>query len=197
MLKNQNFFMREFIYFSKKAWTIGSFRDLMKAGRLDIACHFIVHSFFVSNAIRNDVICHLFFYGPPDPPKHIEIYSNASISKKDVSGLIKRALFKYKKGEKIEALQGVFVEKKSLLDFINELKKEGKQIYLLDVKGEDIDKVKIEKNSAFIIGDHEGLPKKERKRLKQLAIPISLGKTVYFASQALIILQYELDKRGI
>jgi tRNA pseudouridine-54 N-methylase len=42
----------------------------MKAGRLDIACHFVIHSFFISNA-RREV-----------PPKHIEIHNKESISKK-------------------------------------------------------------------------------------------------------------------
>lgn len=188
--------MREFVYFSKKAWTTGNFKDLMKAGRLDIACHFILHSFFVSNAKRN-VVCHLFFYGPPDPPKHIEIHSNASISKKDISGLIRRALFKYKEGKRVEALRGVFVEKKSLINEVEDLIGKGKNIYLLDEKGEDLRKIKIRENPVFIIGDHEGLPKKEKKRLKKIAKPISLGKTIYFASQVLMILQYELDRRKI
>ena len=67
--------MREFVYFSRKARTSGNIKDLMKAGRLDIACHIVIHSFFVSHAIRKNVKLHLFFYGPPDPPKHIELYN--------------------------------------------------------------------------------------------------------------------------
>ena len=188
--------MREFVYFSRKAWTTGSFKDLMKAGRLDIACHFVIHSFFISNARRKDIILHLFFYGPPDPPKHIEIHSNASISKKDVADIIRKALFKYKKGKKVEALPGVFVEKRSLLDFLEEKRKE-KQIYLLDVEGEDIRNIKLEENSVFVIGDQKGLPFKEKRRIKKMAKSISLGKIVYFASQALIALQYELDRKSL
>lgn len=187
--------MREFVYFSRTAWTTGNFKNITKAGRIDIACHFIIHSFFISNARRKNVILHLFFYGPPDPPKHIEIHSDASISKKDAAQLIKIALFKYKKNKKIEALKGIFIEKKSLLDFITEEKNKRKEIYLLDEKGKLIENVNINPNAIFIFGDHKGLPLKERKRLMKIANPISLGKITYFASQALIILQYELDKR--
>jgi len=188
--------MREFVYFSRKAWTTGNFKDLMKAGRLDIACHFVIHSFFISNARRENVVLHLFFYGPPDPPKHIEIYSNASLSKKDVADIIRRALFKYKPGKRIQALEGVFVEKKSLIEFLEEKKKE-KNIYLLDPRGEKIEKISMDENSVFVIGDHKGLPLKEKKRIKRIAKTISLGEKVYFASQALIILQYILDRKKL
>ena len=88
--------MREFVYFSNKAVTTGNFKDLMKAGRMDIVCHFVINSLFISNNYRDDVKLHLFFYGPPDPPKHLEIMYNEKISKKDVAGLIKRILYKYK-----------------------------------------------------------------------------------------------------
>ena len=108
--------MREFVYFSRDAHTSGNFKDLMKAGRLDIAIHVIIGSFFLSNKTREDVKLHLVFYGKPDPPKHIEISSSEEmfkfLSKKDVAGLIKRILFKYKKNKRVEAFPSCFVEKK-------------------------------------------------------------------------------------
>lgn len=192
--------MREFIYFSSKARTSGNFTDLMKAGRMDIVIHFLINSMFISNNIRDDVILHLIFYGQPDPPKHLEINSNkeVEISKKDVAGLIKRMLYKYKEGRKIEVFPGCFVEKKSLFEVIDELKKQRKEIYILDKNGKNAEEIikNIDKeNAVFLVGDHEGLPKKEVKRLKQLCKTISLGKTVYFASQTATILNYILDKK--
>ncbi len=193
--------MRSFIYFSRNAQTTGNFKDLMKAGRMDIACHIIIHSFFVSNSKRNDINLHLFFYGPPDPPKHLEINSKESneniISKKDVAGLIKRMLFKYKKNNRFEAFPDCFVEKKSLIKHVEEMAEQGRQLFILDKKGEDIREVEIGKDPVFILGDQEGFPKKEMKRILQSAKPISLGKTTYFASQSMAILQNELDRRGI
>ena len=47
--------MREFIYYSSKGRTSGNFTDLMKAGRLDIACHVVISSFFLSHKIREDI----------------------------------------------------------------------------------------------------------------------------------------------
>lgn len=193
--------MREFIYFSRRARTSGNWKDndLMKAGRMDIVCHFIIHSFFVSNAIRDDVKLHLIFYGAPDPPKHLEITNTgtALMSKKDISGLIKRMLYKYKKGKKTEVFPGCFIEKKDLLSVVKELREKGKNIYILDRKGKDIRQSKINPDGVFIIGDQEGLLPKEKKLLKKEgALLISLnGRTVtYMASQALIILQGELDR---
>ena len=194
--------MREFVYFSKSAVTTGNFDDLMQAGRMDIAAHIIVHSFFISNDVRTNTKAHMFFYGPPDPPKHLEIVSNekgieASISKKDIIGLIKRMLYKYKKGKRHEAFPNCFVEKRSIIDFAKNMKKQNRNMYILDEKGEYIWDAELGEDPIIIMGDHEGLPKAQKRRLKTLAKPISLGKPTYFASQSLAITQYELDKRGI
>jgi tRNA (pseudouridine54-N1)-methyltransferase len=194
--------MREFIYFSKRAVTTGNFKDLMQAGRMDIACHIVIHSFFVSNAKRNNLKLNLFFYGPPNPPMHLEIYDQyegreSPISKKDVAGLIKRMLFKQKNDRKIEALPACFIEKKSLLKFVDELSDQNRPLFVLDRKGEDIRTVDIPENPVFIIGDQEGFPKNELKRLKTMAKPVSLGRMTYFASQTMSILQNELDRRNL
>lgn len=203
--------MREFIYFSQHARTSGNFDDLMRAGRMDIVCHVIINSFFISNNIRKDVKLHLIFYGPPDPPKHLEMIpgkvipetgrqagkEGIDISKKDLIGLIKRMLFKYRPGVKTEVYPGYFIEKKGFWDVLEELKKEGKQLFVLDDRGEDIRNVPIEGDYVFILGDHQGLPGKELKRLKGVATPVSLGPREYFASQVVTLVQNELDRRGI
>ncbi len=190
--------MREFIYFSETARTSGNFKDLMKAGRMDIVCHVVIASFFLSHKLREDVKLHMIFNGPPDPPKHLELVSNPEmsefISKKDVAGLIKRMLYKCKKGRKTQVFPGCFIEKKSFSKLVKELSDEGKKILLLDGRGDDIRQTDIS-NGVFVIGDHEGLPKRERKELKKIARKISLGKETYFASQSVVILHNELDRR--
>jgi len=116
------------------------------------------------------------------------------VSKKDIAGLIKKILYKYKPGEKREVVPGCFVEKKSFLNVIQELEKSN-TIFLLDKRGTDIRKVKIPKNCVFVLGDHEGLPKKESRRLRKTVKPISIGPKVYFASQVITIVNNELDRR--
>jgi tRNA (pseudouridine54-N1)-methyltransferase len=191
--------MREIIYFSKKAVTTGNFKDLMKAGRMDIVCHAVIMSLFISNKMRENVKLHLFFYGPPDPPRHLELIPKINekfqLSKKDVSGLIKRMLYKYKKNKKIEVFPGCFIEKLSLEKFLSNLKNQ--EIYILDKNGEDIRKTEIKENSIFILGDHEGIPKKELKSINKIAKKISLGNITYFSSQSIAILNNELDRRNL
>jgi len=193
--------MREFIYFSQSARTSGNFdtRELMNAGRMDIAIHSFIQGVFLSHGFRKDTKFHFVFYGMPDPPKHIEIQikDDLEISKKDVGNLIKKILYKYKKDQKTEVFPGCFIEKKSFFKLIEELDKEGKDIFLLDKKGEDIRKAKIKDNCVFILGDHEGLPKKETKRLKEMVNLVSVGDKMYFASQTVAVVNNELDYRGI
>lgn len=194
--------MREFVYFSGSAVTSGkalSDGNLMHAGRMDIAIHSFIQGVFLSHGFRKDAKFHFVFYGMPDPPKHIEIQvrDELEISKKDIGNLIKKILYKYRAGQKTEVLPGCFIEKKSFLKIIEDLVKEKKEIYILDKKGEDIRKAKIENDCVFILGDHEGLPKKELKRLKEIATPVSIGDKMYFASQTVAVVNNELDYRGI
>ena len=192
--------MRHIVYFSTTASTTGNFGDnLMKAGRMDIAIHTIIASLFLSHDFRKDVKVHLIFYGMPDPPKHIEIQvkEGLDISKKDVSSLIKKILYKYREGQKTEVFPGCFIEKKPFLKVVEELSEQGNDIFILDRKGEDIREAKISENCTFILGDHDGLPKKEMKRLKDTAKKVSIGPKTYFASQTVAIVNNELDRRGI
>jgi tRNA (pseudouridine54-N1)-methyltransferase len=204
--------MREFVYFSQSARTSGNFNteELMKAGRMDIAIHVVISAFFLSHDVREDTKLHLIFYGQPTPPRHIEISlskkdgiekakgaEKIDISKKDIAGLIKKILYKYREGRKTEVFEGCFVEKKSFFEVIEELEKQGKEIFLLDKSGESIRKAEIRKNCVFVLGDHNGLPKKELKRLKKIAKPVSLGSRMYFASHVVSIVNNELDMRNI
>ncbi len=189
--------MRRFLIFFNEARSDPFWKDPMKAGRMDIVSNVIIHSFFVSNAMRGNVKLHLILNGPRDPPKHIEITSNPEtpFSKKDVAELIRIALWKYEKRKrKTEALPGVFVEKKS---FEEVLDGEESPKYLLDIKGKPLWEVEIGENPLFILGDHLGLPKdKYRYARKNVDEIISLGPVTYFTSQCIMILHFWLDMKG-
>jgi tRNA (pseudouridine54-N1)-methyltransferase len=198
--------MREFIYYSRTAPTAGSYikEDLQESGRIDIAIHTIISTFFLSHAIRPDAKLHLIFAGPPDPQKHIEIIpvldgktgiDKVYISKKNVSGILKKVLYKYKEGKNNEVLPGFFIEKKPFLKLAEEFYNKNRNLYILDPDGESIRKIKIEKDPIFILGDHKGLPGKELKRLKSMCVPVSIGPKTYFASQTVAIVNNEIDIR--
>lgn len=193
--------MKHFVYFSKRASTSGkalSQGNLMKAGRIDIAIHSLIQGVFLSHDFREDVKFHFIFNGMPDPPKHIEIQikENTPISKKDVAKIIQKLLYKYKKGEKNEVFPGCFIEKKSLFKVLEELETEG-EIFVLDKKGKSLREIKIKKDPIFLLGDQEGLPKKDLKRLKKMATGVSIGPKMYFASQVVAVVNNEMDVRGI
>ena len=197
--------MKHLIYFSASAATSGNalsrYSDggLMKAGRMDIAIHSFIQGVFLSHDFRKDIKFHFVFYGQPDPPKHIEIQikDGTPVSKKDVGKLIQKMLYKYRAGQKTEVFPGCFIEKKGFLDLVDDLIKQGNEIFILDKKGEDIRKAKIPKDCVFILGDHKGLPKRELKRLKDSSIPVSIGSKMYFASQTIAVVNNELDYRNI
>ncbi len=199
--------MREFIYYSRTAPTAGKYvneSNLYESGRLDIPIHSIIAAFFLSQKIRTDVKLHLCFTGPPDPPKHLELQpvtegvSNRDkiyINKKNIAGILKKMLYKYHEGKKNEVFPGFWIEKKGFLALVNELTEQGKAIYTLDPKGEDIRTAELAENPVFVLGDHRGLPAKELKRLKKLTTPITIGPQTYFASQTIAVVNNELDRR--
>lgn len=189
--------MRTFILFSEHGATSGNFHDLKQAGRLDIVAHSLISAFYLSNKLRDNIKFHLILNGPPDSPKHIEfnIKDETSISKKDLGTLLKNTLWKYKKGKKIEAFPGIFIEKSSFENLLKDYKDQN--LYVLDEYGEDISKVKFKENPIFILGDHQGLPKKERKLAKKQAQRISLGANIYFTSQTITFLNIWLDRENI
>lgn len=198
--------MREFIYFSNKARTSGTFDSskLMDAGRMDIAIHTLINALFLSHKIRHDTKIHLVFNGPPNPPQHLEIFpqgnkssGDITLSKKNVAGLIKKMLYKSSPKQKTELEPGYEIEKKSLFKVIAELQDEDKEVYVLDAKGEDIRRIKFKDNPVFVLADQDGFPHKELKKLKSLGTAISVGKQTYFASQVVTIVNNELDRRGI
>ncbi len=200
--------MREFIYYSRTAPTAGHYvkEDLQESGRIDIAVHTVIAAFFLSHKIRTDVKLHMLFAGPPDPVKHLELMPKIEgktgvdkiyLGKKDVSGILRKMLFKYKHGIKNEVFPGYWIEKKNFLKTVEDIHNEGKKLFVLDPDGEDIRKVEIPDNPVFILGDHKGLPAKEYKRLAKIATPVTIGPKTYFASQTIAIVQNELDRRGI
>ena len=189
--------MREFVYYSKSAVTAGNMikDNLMKAGRMDIVCNVIISVFFISNKMRDDIKLHLIFDGGPNNPRHLVMESNKEmpISKKDVAGLIKRMLYKAKDEEGLkEICHGCYIEKKGFENLIKDLDKEGKNVLLLDGKGEDIRNKDLE-NSVLIVGDHNGFPSSMKKFLKRID-RISVGPKVLFASQVVTILHNEIDR---
>ena len=190
--------MRRFVVYSSSASTAPVIRDLKAAGRIDVLLHSIISALFASNDFRDDVEIHLIMMGPPTSPRHIMIKydENNTISKKDLKKLIEIALRRCKPGERREVHPGVFVDDYSIEKLVSDFKEMGvKDIFVLDGYGEHIGNVKKERleNAVFILGDHEGFDKSTKKFLKKNVDRLSLGPKIYFTSQAITIINYELD----
>ncbi len=192
--------MREFVYYSKNAVTAGNLigDDLMKAGRLDIACNVLIAVFFLSHDVRKDVKLHMIFDGQPFPGMHLifEYHEDMPISKKDVAGLIKRMLYKAPKerGELKEIYPGCSIERKSFEALVKEMDEGGKNVFLLDGGGEDIREFEFKGNEVLILGDQDGFPAEKRKLLKRID-KISVSPKILFASQVVTIVHNEMDRK--
>jgi len=189
--------MRKFVVYSENASTSPRIGDLKAAGRIDILLHSIISAMFASHTYREDVELHLIMMGPPNSPRHIRIVAHPdnTISKKNLKRLIEICLKKCKKGQVVEAHPGVFVDDKTLEVLVTEFKENGEDIFMLDFAGEhikNIDGAKVS-NGVFILGDHDGFDKKKRKFLKKSVNRMSLGEQMYFTSQAIMIINYEID----
>jgi tRNA (pseudouridine54-N1)-methyltransferase len=189
--------MRKFVVYSENACTSPKIGDLKAAGRIDILLHSIISAMFASHTYREDVELHLIMMGPPYSPRHIRIvaHNDNTISKKNLKRLIEICLKKFKKGSIVEVHPGVFVDDKTLEVLVDEFKVADENIYMLDFAGTHIKKIggaKVQ-NGVFILGDHDGFDKKKRKYLKKTVNRMSLGLQMYFTSQAIMIINYEID----
>ncbi len=187
---------RHILVYSQHARTSGTIHDLMRAGRIDIILHSMLHTFFTSNAIRTDTILHLILDGPPTPPRHITIHGaeNVSWSKKDLLKILQIALYKARPGETREALPGVRVAAEGFITVVESLSQQMRAV-LLDPRGTPFKDLipPIEEDILIILGDHEGIPGRLRRRVREQTVLASLGNVIYYTSQSIIISHYLLD----
>lgn len=189
--------MRKFIIYSQTASTDTKIGDLRSAGRWDIILHSIISSLFASNEFRSDVELHIIAMGPPNAPRHISIsyHEDNTISKKNLKKLIEIALKKCRKKEIKEVHPGVFVDDKRIEEVVEKEFNLKRDVFMLDANGDHIKNIDSSKlhDSTFILGDYDGFDKQTRKYLKKNTIRTSLGEQMYFTSQAITIINYELD----
>ncbi len=195
--------MREFILRASKAFTSDfNLNDLPGAGRMDLVCRCISSALWVSNDLRRDARIFVVLEGPPSPPRTIVFdgkdLKGVSPDERNIASHIKIALRKgldLKLNEEREVSPGIKIAKKSFESLIKEKCKE-RQVFYLHPEGKDIRDIKMKENVAFIVGDHIGIPRKTEKLMERLKIQkVSLGKKIYLASHAIVITNYELDRR--
>ena len=184
--------MRHFILYSRGGQTSGNFKNLREAGRLDIVAHCLTSSFFISHALRKDVFLHIILTGPPSPPKYIKVdgskIHDVRCDEETWGQILKNVLSG-------NSHPGFEIQSKSLQEVIRELSKDN-DIYVLEEKGENINKTKFKENSVFVIGDQVGLPKNDESFVLRYGKKISLGKKAYLAADCITIINYTLDSNS-
>jgi tRNA pseudouridine-54 N-methylase len=180
--------MIEFVLFSRRGRTDGSFRNLREAGRLDVVYQCLLTAFFTSGAIRRDVIFHAVLGGPPHPPVHL-IFDGRHLrdvrtDERTWEDILRKVL-------SCGVHQGIELRRESF----QEVLKTKQNIFILEESGEDILDVNLRENPVFVLGDQVGLPRKDEKFALRFGTKISLGRKPYLAASCVDIINHILDAR--
>ncbi len=194
--------MREFLLYSRNGVTSPDFnlKDLPgSGGRMDLICRSIISALWLSNDMREDTKIKICLNGPPDPPLSI-CFDGSNLKKlspdeRSIAIWLKKCL-KYKDLANdfwMETHDGIFISKQDFYGLLDEIRNYG--LYLLHREGEDIKEVKIEEDSAFILGDNIGLPNDILERCRERGEKkISVGPKEYFTSQSITLVHNEIDR---
>ena len=170
--------------------------DLPGSGRIDVVARCITSSIFLSHSIRKDVIFHVFF-----PKLNILMSIDSQKVKylnpdeRSTAALINHSLIRARRGLSLNP--GFSLKNGNLEEVLEEISKENK-IYYLREDGKDIRDVDIENNPLFILSDSVNPDKSEEEIiLKKSEKIINVSPRSLLASQAITIVNNELDRRGI
>lgn len=199
----KEYFLRTFIIRARKGTTRW---ERLRANigtreHFEVVAHTVINAFFVSNGFRDDVEVYIILDSSEDFPRTIRLSSKEGLSiagfnEEAVIELVEKALKQsqhLQKDETYVIAPGLQISGFGFEKLINQLL-ETRSIYLLDPKGENVRTTAIKPNPVFILSDHLAMPKNNIKALKRRGIQsISLCKKMLFASQCVVILNYELD----
>lgn len=169
----------------------------------EILAHALMNAIFVAQSHRPDVVVHLVLESTQDFSRTIRFEANAmhdigGFDERSLLGKVARALDASRGMGKEEARaveSGVTVRTIAFERLVQELAP-GHQLYVMDRKGAPIRDAAIGDNPCFLLTDHIPMPKKTFGSLERLgAKKITLGSTMLFASQCIVLIHHALDER--
>jgi len=169
----------------------------------EILAHTLMNAIFVAQSHRPEVTVHLVLESTRDFSRTIRFDADAmhdfgGFDEHALLGKIAAALDASKgmgKEETRVVESGVTVRTVSFERLVQELA-EDNQLFVMDRKGAPIREQAFQDNPCFLLTDHIPMPKKTFHSLERLgATRISLGPTMLFASQCVVLIHYELDRR--
>lgn len=170
----------------------------------EILAHTLMNAVFVAQSHRADVVVYLVLESTRDFSRTIRFEPDAmhdigGFNEAALLGKIAKALDASRGMGKDEARpveSGVTVRTQSFERLVQELAA-NHQLFVMDPKGTPMRKQAFEGNPCFLLTDHIPMPKKILPSLERLgARKISLGATMLFASQCVVLIHYELDQCG-
>ena len=172
----------------------------------EILAHTLMNAIFVAQSHRDDVVVHLVLESTQDYSRTISFVTSEM---RDIGGFHEQALLaKVVRAldasagmgkEQMKAVEsGISVRTLSFEKLVKELAEDGHQLYMMDPKGESIRELAFADKPCFLFTDHIPMPKKSFNSLKRLGTEkISLGPTMLFASQCVVLINNEMDLAGM
>ncbi len=197
--------MRTFVLRARAAPT-DSRRLLASIGKdahAEILAHTLMNAIFVAQSHRADVVVYLVLESTRDYSRTIRFEPDAM---HDIGGFDERALLGkvaaaldastgMGKDETRPVESGVTVRTVSFERLVQELA-DDHQLFVMDRKGMPIREQAFDDNPCFLLTDHIPMPKKSFNSLERLgAKKLTLGSTMLFASQCVVLIHHELDQR--
>lgn len=170
----------------------------------EILAHALMNAMFVAQSHRADVVVYLVLESTRDYSRTIRFEADAmrdigGFDEAALLGKIARALDASNGMGKEEARPvepGVSVRTISFERLVQELAADH-ELFVMDRKGRDIREQAFAGNPCFLLTDHLPMPKNSLRGLQRLgAQKLALGPKMLFASQCVVLIQHELDRRG-
>jgi tRNA (pseudouridine54-N1)-methyltransferase len=168
----------------------------------EILAHTLMNAIFVAQSHRPDVLVHLVLESTQDYSRTVSFDSNAmqdigGFDERNLLGKIAKALDASRgmgKEESRAVEPGINVRTISFERLVQELAAEH-QLFVMDRKGAPIATQAFADKPCFLLTDHIPMPKKSFNSLERLGTQyISLGRTMLFASQCVVLIHHALDQ---
>jgi tRNA (pseudouridine54-N1)-methyltransferase len=173
-----------------------------KDAHTEILAHTLMNALFVAQSHRPDVVVYLVLESTRDFSRTIRFDINAM---HEIGGFDERSLLTkvakaldasrgMAKEETRPVESGVSVQTLSFEKLVQALA-EDHQLFLMDRKGTPIGEQAFADKPCFLLTDHIPMPKKTIPGLERMgAKKISLGATMLFASQCVVLIHHALDQ---
>ena len=169
----------------------------------EILAHTLMNAVFVAQSHRADVVVYLVLESTRDYSRTIRFEPDAmhdigGFDEQSLLGKIAKALDASRgmgKEETRPVESGVTVRTLSFERLVQELATDH-QLFVMDRKGTSIREQAFDDKPCFLLTDHIPMPKKTFGSLERLGTKkLALGSRMLFASQCVVLIHHELDRR--